>query len=260
MAYHLFLAVVAALGLAASLTVSSTATAQSVSTTAAGPPSDTQIRSELRRLNTVRTDCLAQAQQALSLQRAASAGGRLAEADAYGQVLKDKTVCVEKVDQDLARLQIQAGPAKAALFTSEDRFHQEYRQGLQGQLAALQRLSEQFAGRETLTYELFAQQMDALRRQTATLKNRYIRLLNEAETQELSRAVWQASDLLVASAQSWKDQERAELDIRELAPKGASTQLTRAEAARDAARTQRTVQWETAQRLISQAAALAVPR
>jgi len=36
--------------------------------------------------------------------------------------------------------------------------------------------------------------------------------------------------------------------------------LTRAEAARDAARTQRTVQWETAQRLISQAAALAVPR
>ena len=260
MAYRLSLTTVAGLGLALSLAVSSGVAAQSLSATPAAPPSDAQIRSELRRLNTMRTDCLAQAQQAVTLQRTASAGGRFSDAEAYGQILKDKMACADKANQDLVRLQTQAGPGKAALFVSEDRFHQEYRQGLQAQLGALQRLSGGLVGHDSVTYERFAQQMDALRRQTDTFKNRYIRLLKEPDTQDLAKAVFQASDLLVASAQAWKTQVKAEVDITELAPKGPSAQLARAEAVRDTARTQRAGQWEAAQQLISQAATLAATR
>ena len=257
MADRVSLTTVAGLGLAFSLAMASGVAAQPLSATSAAPPSDAQIRSELRRLNMMRTTCLAQAQQAVTLQRTASAGGRLSDAEVYGHTLRDRMACVDKANQDLVRLQTQAGPAKAALFVSEDRFHQEYRQALQAQLGVLQRLSVQLAGPEAVTYEVFAQQMDALRRQTDTFKNRYIRLLNEPETQDLATAVFQASDLLLASAQTWKAQMRAEVDITELSPKGPSPQLARAEAARDTARTQRAGQWEAAQQLISQAATLA---
>lgn len=260
MAYRLSLTTAAGLGLVFSLAVSSGVAAQPLSVTPAAPPSDAQIRSELRRLNTMRTTCLAQAQQAVTLQRTASASGRLSEVEAYGQTLKDKMACVDKVNQDLVRLQTQVGPAKAALFVSEDRFHQEYRQALQAQLGALQRLSVQLAGPEAVTYEMFAQQMDALRRQTDTFKNRYIRLLNEPDTQDLAKAVLQASDLLLASTHTWKTQVKAEVDITGLAPKGPSAQLARAEIVRDTARTQRASQWEAAQQLISQAATLAATR
>ena len=257
MAYRLSLTTRAGLGLAFSLAMSSGVAAQPLSATPTAPPSDAQIRSELRRLNTMRTDCLALAQQAVMLQRTASAGGRLSEADAYGQTLRDKMACVDKANQDLVRLQNQAGPAKAALFVSEDRFHQEYRQGLRANLEVLQRLSGQLAGHDAVTYEMFAQQMDALRRQMDTFKNRYIRLLKEPDTKDLATAVFQASDLLLASAQTWKTQVKSEVEITELAAKGPGAQLAKAEAIRDTARTQRAGQWEAAQQLISQAATLA---
>ena len=164
MAYRLSLTTVAGLGLAFSLAGSSGVSGQPLSGTPAAPPSDAQIRLELRRLNTMRTNCLAEAQQAVTLQRTASAGGRLSDVEAYGKTLKDKMACVDTANQDLVRLQTQAGPAKAALFVSEDRFHQEYRQALQAQIGALQQLSVQLAGQDVVTYEMFAQQMDALRR------------------------------------------------------------------------------------------------
>jgi hypothetical protein len=268
MTYRVSLTTVAGFGVAISLAVCSGATAQAVqpATSAAspaapaGPPSDAQIRSELRQLNTMKADCLAQAQQALVAQRAASAGGRLSDVDGLGQTLKDRMACVDRANQDLFRLQIQLGPAKGALFASEDRFHQEYRQGLQAQLSGLQRLSEQLAEPDAVTYAMFAYQMGVLRRHTDTFKNRYIRLLKEAETWDISRAVFQASDLLIASAQTWKEQLKAEAEMAAVAPNGPSTQLSRAEAAHDAALRQRASQWETARRLISEAAALAATR
>jgi hypothetical protein len=163
-AYRLSLTTVAGIGLALSPAVSSGVAAQPLSATSPAPPSDAQIRSELRRLNMMRTTCLAQAQQAVTLERTASAGGRLSDAEVYGHTLRDRMACVDKANQDLVRLQTQAGPAKAALFVSEDRFHQEYRQALQAQIGVLQRLSVHLAGPEAVTYEMFAQQMDALRR------------------------------------------------------------------------------------------------
>ena len=266
MAHRWSLTTVAGLGLALSLAVASGVAAQAATPSLASPTpppaslSDAQIRAEARRLNTMKMACLAQAQQALAAQRAASAGGRLADVDAYGQTLKDKMACVDTANQDLLRLQTQAGPAKAALFVSEDRFHQEYRQGLQAQLGALQRVSEQLVDQDAVTYEKFAPQVEALKRQTDVLRNRYIRLLNEADTRDLAKAVFQASDLLIASARTWNEQVKAERDVTEWAPKGPSAHLSRAEAARDAARTQRAGQWEAAQRLISEAAALATTR
>ena len=266
MAHLRVLSTIAGFGLALSLAVASGAGAQpgapTTSLASPTPPpaslSDAQIRSEARRLNTMKMDCLGQAQLALTAQRAATTGGRLAEADTHGRTLKDKMACADKANQDLLRLQTQAGPTKAALFVSEDRFHQEYRQGLQAQLGVLQRLSEQLADRDAVTYETFTQQVDALRRQTETLRNRYIRLLNEADTRDLAKPIFQASDLLVASAQTWKDEIKAESDM--IASKGASAQLSRVEAARDTARKQRADQWEAARRLIAQAAALVTTR
>lgn len=104
MAYLLSATTVAGLGLAVSLAVASgvaaqpaAATPSSASSTFPGTPlSDAQVRAELRRLNTVKMECLSQAQQALTAQLAATAGGRLAEVDAHGQTLKDKMACVNK--------------------------------------------------------------------------------------------------------------------------------------------------------------------
>jgi hypothetical protein len=205
----------------------------------------------------MKTDCLAQAEQVLMVQRAASAAGRLSDVDALGPTLRDKMACVDRANQDLLRLQMQLGSAKGALFASQDRFHVEYRQGLQAQLGGLQRISQQLAEPDVMTYANFAHWMDALRRQTDTFKNRYIRLLNEAESRELTQAVLRASDLLIASAEAWKDQIKAEAEMAALTANGPSPQLSRAQATHDAALRQRASQWETAQRLISQATAFA---
>jgi len=252
------LMVVTGFAVVVSLTTWSAAIAQPVSTESSKTLTDPQIRAELRRLHSVRADCLAQAQQALALQRSANTGGRLAEAEASGRALTEKMACVDRVNQDLQRLQSQAGPAKAALFATEDRFHQEYRQGLLAQLGVLQRIIAQLGDPGTLTYETFAAQMDLLRRQTETFKNRYIRLLNEAETRELAKLVFEASDQLVESAHSWRDQARAEHDIAGLTPNAA--QVSRATATRDATQKQRITQWDTARQLVEQATALAAAR
>lgn len=268
MAHPLSLTTVAAVAVTVSLSVCSEATAQSAQTTASSaspttrvtPLSDAEVRSDLRRLQTMKTDCVAQAQQALNGQRAAVASGRLSDVDELGQALKDKMACVDKANRDLLALQTQVGPAKVTLFMSEDRFHQEYRQGLQAQVDGLQRFSERLADADAITYEIFARQMAALRRYTDAFKNRYIRLLKEAETRELATAVFQAEDLFIASAQSWKEQVKAEADITELTRLGPSAQLSRALVARDAALMRRANQWETAQRHIAEAVALAATR
>ena len=121
-------------------------------------------------------------------------------------------------------------------------------------------MSGLLADHDAVTHDMFVQQMEALRRQTDRFKNRYIRLLNEPDTQDLAKAVFQSSDLLIASAQTWKTQVRAEADITELAVKGPSSQLAKAEEVRDTARTQRAGQWEAAQELINRAATLAATR
>jgi hypothetical protein len=205
----------------------------------------------------MKMECLAQARQALAGQKAASAGGRLSDAEAHAQILKDKMGCADKANQDWLRLQIEVGPAKAALFASEDRFHQEYRQGLHSHLATLQGFSQHLANPDAITYEPFAQQMDTYRRQLDTFRNRYIRLLNEAETRGFATTLFQASDLLIASARTWKQQVKAEAEMAEAASKGPSPQRSRAQGARDVALEERASQWGAAQRLISQATALA---
>src|SRR5262249_24688083 len=95
-------------GFAVSLTTWSWAIAQPVSKESSKTLTDPQIRAELRRLHSVRADCLAQAQQALALQRSANTGGRLAEAETSGKTLTEKMACVDRVNQDLQRLQTQA--------------------------------------------------------------------------------------------------------------------------------------------------------
>jgi hypothetical protein len=85
---------------------------------------------------------------------------------------------------------------------------------------------------------------------------RYIRLLKDPETQGLSTTLFQAGDVLIGSAQVWVRQVKAEAEIAALTPNGSRPQLSRAQAARDAAATERARQWELAQRLILQATAL----
>jgi len=259
-AHAVVVTVLTGFALVVGLATGSSAIAQPVSTTSPETLTDAQVRAELRRLHSVRTDCLAQAQQALALQRAANGGGRLTEAEAYGKTVTEKMVCVDHVNQDLQRLQTRAGPGKVGLFVAEDQFHQEYRQGLLAQVGILQRVIAELNDPGALTYETFAQQMDALRRQTETFKNRYIRLLKEAETQELAQTVFQANDVLLESAQNWRDQVRAERDIAALTPNGPTAQLSGATATRDAAQKQRVEQWETARQLVQQATTLAAAR
>ena len=221
--------------------------------------SDAQIRLEARRLDTMKVDCLGQAQQLLAAQKAASAGGRVSEAEAYGKTVREKMACVDKANQDLLQLQNQVGPAKSRLFAAEDRFHQEYHQGLQHHLSILQRFDEQIAKPEDVEYRPFAEQMNAFQRQLDRFRNRYIRLLKEPETQEFAKTLFQAGDLLITSVETWKRQLKAEAEIADLAPKGPSPQLSRVQTIRESA-VSSALDVATAQRLVTQATALAATR
>lgn len=257
-------AIVTVIGLSAS---SGGAVESTVTIPGAVPPtpqverlSDEQVRAELRRLTSQKLECSTQARQAFAAQQGASAAGRASEAEAQGQILWTRMKCVEEANQGLLRLRNQVTRDQVRLFSLEDAFHQEYRQGLQAHLTTLQQLSTQLADPSAFTAEAFATQMESFRRQRETFKNRYIRLLNEADTHGLATTLFQAGDLLIGSTQVWKQQVKAEAEIVELTPKGPSPQLSRAQAAREAAVAERARQWDLAQRLITQATGLTATR
>ena len=219
--------------------------------------SDEQVRSEFQRLSATKSECGNQARLALAAQQGASAAGRAAEAEAQGQLLWTRMTCMEEANQGLVRLRNQATPDQLRLFSSGDGLRQEYRQALQSHLITLQQVSKQLADPSALTAGTFARQMEALRRQWGTFRNRYIRLLNDPETKGLAATLFQADDLLIGSAQVWGRQVKAEAEIADLTPSGPGPQLARAQAAREEAVTERAREWELAQRLILQAATLA---
>ncbi|HTI56706.1 MAG TPA: hypothetical protein VMC04_20900 [Verrucomicrobiae bacterium] len=254
-------AVVAAIGLSAS---PGAAVEPKVTIPGAVPPtpqverlSDEQVRTEFRRLSTMKIECGTQARQALAAQQTASAAGRASEAEAQGQLLWTRMTCLEEANQGLVRLRNQATRDQLPLLSLGDGLRQEYRRGLQSHLTTLQQVSKQLADPSAFTAATFATQMDTLRRQWGTFRNRYIRLLNDPETQGLAASLFQAGDLLIGSAQVWGRQVKAEAEIAELSRNGSGPQLERAQAAREAAVTERARQWELAQRLILQATTLA---
>jgi hypothetical protein len=268
MAHRSSLAMVAGVAVAISLSASWGVAGESTLTVpGAIPPtapverlSDDQVRAEFRRLSTSKMECSAQARQALAAQQGASAAGHAAEAEAHGQTLWTRMACMEQANQGLLRLRNQVTRDQLRLFSLEDGFHQEYRQGLQSHLNTLQHLSQQLADQSAFTAETFATQMESFRRQRETFKNHYIRLLNDADTHGLATTLFQAGDVLIGSAQVWKQQVKAEAEIVELTPKGPSPQLSRAQAAREAAVAERARQWDLAQRLITQATGLTATR
>jgi hypothetical protein len=219
--------------------------------------SDEQVRTEFRRLSTMKIECGTQARRALAAQQTASAAGRASEAEAQGQLLWTRMTCLEEANQGLVRLRNQATRDQLPLLSLGDGLRQEYRRGLQSHLTTLQQVSKQLADPSAFTAATFATQMDTLRRQWGTFRNRYIRLLNDPETQGLAASLFQAGDLLIGSAQVWGRQVKAEAEIAELSRNGSGPQLERAQAAREAAVTERARQWELAQRLILQATTLA---
>jgi len=222
--------------------------------------SDEHVRSEFRRLSAMKSECGTQARLALAAQQSASAAGRAAEAEAQGQLVWTRITCMEEASQGLVRLRNQATRDQLPLFSPGDGLRQEYRQGLQSHLITLQQVGKQLADPSAFTAGTFARQMDALRRQWGTFRNRYIRLLDDPETKGLAATLFQAGDLLIGSAQVWGRQVRAEAEIAELTRSGPGPELARAQAAREAAVTERARQWELARRLILQAATLAATR
>lgn len=257
-------AVAAAIGLSAS---SGAAVEPKVTIPGATPPaprverlSDDQMRAEFLRLNAMKTDCSAQARQALAAQQRAGAAGRASEAEAHGQLVWTKLTCMEEADQGLVRLRNQATGDQLRLLSPRDGLREEYLRGLRSHLSVLQQVGRQLADPSALTAETFARQMDTLRREWETFRNRYIRLLDDPDTRRLATTLFRAGDLLIGSAQVWVRQARAEAEIAELTPSGSGTQLARAQAAREAAVTERARQWELAQGLILQATALAATR
>jgi len=253
--------VVTAIGLSASWGAAAEPT---VTIPGATPPtpqverlSDEQVRAELRRLNTMKMDCGTQARQALAAQQSASAVGRASEAEAHGQLLWTNMKCLEQANQGLLRLRNQITRDQLPLFSLEDGFRQEYRQGLQSHLSTLQQVGKQLADPSAFTAETFAKQMESFRRQRESFRSHYIRLLNDPETKGLATTLFQAGDLLIGSAQVWVRQAKAEAEIAELTPNGGSSpRLSRAQALREAAVVERARQWELAQGLILQATTL----
>src|SRR5260370_32451380 len=123
----------------------------------------------------------------------------------------------------------------------------------------VEELSEQLGHPSAFTAETFATQMDTFRRQRETFRNRYIRLLKDPETQGLSTTLFQAGDVLIGSAQVWVRQGNAAAEIAALTPNGSRPQLSPAQAARDAAVTERARQWALAPRPVPHATPLPAP-
>lgn len=123
--------------------------------------------------------------------------------------------------------------------------------------------------------------MDAFRKDFEAFKNRHILLLKSAENRKLIQTLLEASGMLIASAANWRREVQSEGEAAEFqrllesAKKQDETErsgkigatlvqhernLRAALETRDKAATERATQWETFQRLVDQASALAPPR
>ena len=146
---------------------------------------------------------------------------------------------------------------ESAKISAGHKCQEDYARGLQDLLTGLQQVAAQLEQPAQIQYEVFTAQIDRFHRQLDDFRSRYIRLIDVDERKTLAATLFEASDLLVASAGAWRREmaadHRASLWTQ---PRDQRAVVARRE--RDDAGTERAKQWHSAQRLIPEAALLAM--
>ncbi len=211
---------------------------------------------EMSRVKTIRAQCLEEGLRAEAARQAAVANSKIAEGAAFARFAGQKARCVEDADAELLKLEGQLAAGRASLLAGEQKFRADYERGLRTLLTGLQQLTTQLRTGETSTLEAFSARMTKFGQDLDRFRNHYIRLVNDPSSQPLAARLFKASDLLVASAKTWKREVDAEREMSRGVASG-SERFFKARSVRDAAAVERAAQWATAQRLVQEAATLA---
>jgi hypothetical protein len=234
---------------------------------------------QVQKLGEQRARCAAEAERARLARDGAARAGKAREADLYARKLADKTACVTFTDQEILKLKALLARAPAEGAGSELTLEERYERDLALLFAALQRVNLWLDDPEVVPYDAFVEQMDALGRDLDGFRARYARVYIAA-TQRFADTLVEASKALVASAAAWRRETVAQREAERRttaedpkggrppvgvpAPERAAREPSRALGAtfelRDAARKERLGHWDTARRLVREAAALAPPQ
>ena len=122
---------------------------------------------------------------------------------------------------------------------TEGSLKQRYEHETRLLLGGLQHVAGRLRDKESITYGPFLSQMNAFKRDLEAFRSRYHSLIAASENRRLIDALMKASDLLIASAETWTGEMRSERSVK----------------ARDAAKRERATQWDTARRFIEEALA-----
>jgi hypothetical protein len=193
-----------------------------------------------------------------------------------------KQLCVLRVQHERAAVQaILSSPHPLqALAEARQRTWQSLERDTLLLLGGLQRVALRLREKGGVTYDGFVAQMEAFRRDFQDFKNRYERLVKAGEKHKLVETLIAAGDMLIASANSWQREVQSERDAMELQGRVEAAKwraadrslMSRSIAAqdehnlratlhdRDEAATKRAGQWDTFQRLVTEASTISLSR
>ncbi len=195
---------------------------------------------------------------------------------------RTKQLCALRVQHERAAIQaILSSPHPLqALAEARQRRWQSLERDTLLLLGGLQRVALRLTEKGGVTYDGFVAQMEAFRRDFQDFKNRYERLVKAGEKHKLVETLIEAGDMLIASANSWKREVQSEREALELQDRVEAAKwraadrslMSRAIVAqdehnlratlhiRDEAARERANQWETFQRLVTEASTISLSR
>lgn len=142
-----------------------------------------------------------------------------------------------QAQQELFLLEAVLSRVTSPLGATQESPKQRYEHETRLLLVGLQYVAARLRDKESTAYEPFLSQMNAFKRDLEAFRSRHHSLIAATENRRLIDALMKASDLLIASAETW---------TREISPQGSVE-------ARDAAKQERATQWDTVRRIIEEA-------
>ena len=236
---------------------------------------------QIQRMNEQKSRCAAEAERGRVAREQALRYGKTKEADLYARKLAEKTACVALAEREIAKLHAMLNQPPPEAPGSELTLEERYERDLSLLFTALRRVTAWLDDRDDVDYDAFVEQMDALGRDLQGFKSRYARLQAASPGRKFAETLVDASTALIASAAAWRREAVAHREAARLksavdaTAKPPSVKLPATERAtreqsrqsltatlelRDAARRDRLGHWDTAQRLIQEASAIAPPQ
>lgn len=236
---------------------------------------------QIQRMNEQKARCAAEAERGRVAREQALRYGKTKEADLSARKLAEKSACVAVAEREIAKLHAMLNQPPPEAPGSELTLEERYARDLSLLFAALRRVTAWLDDRDDVDYDAFVEQMDALGRDLEGFKGRYARLQAVSPSRKFAETLVDASQALIASAAAWRRETVAHGEAgrlksvvgvappRTAAKLPATTRATREQSQqsftatielRDAARRDRLAHWDTAQRLIQEASAIAPPQ